>query len=1085
MSDLSEFQPYLESIRAAYAKWWQLYTLTDAAGKQRQAQQGSPPFDFGLIVQTVKKDDRREEEKIERFSVLDGIRKYAQQHVLLVGRPGSGKSTALARLMLEEATTAQARIPVLVELRYWQGSIEQLIRDSFTRHDLPAELLDEALKRSLILFDGVNELPSEEARSQLSAFRRNHPKLPMIFTTRDLSLGGDLGIEKKLEMQPLTEAQMQAFIRSYVPEQAEQMLRQLKDRLRELGQTPLLLWMLCGLFQQTGTIPENLGLVFREFTQGYERFLKEDVRIESDRAWWKPVLQQLAWVMMQGEKPTEFRVAIREEEAVRAIGQFLEGKVPYAEDFARKCLRDLQKHHLIQVGADLEELEFRHQLIQEYYAAEALLEQLPKLDDKRLKREYLNFLKWTEPVALMLALVDEAQAVRAVGLALDVDSMLGARLAGYVKEDYQAKTLNLVTVLEVSKVLKIRLLGEMRSRYAIQDLHAALKDEETLLLALRALERIGSDQAICEIPQAVNGKPSSVQSLAVRILEEVRSEVAIKGLQEIASNANSKIKDKVERALEKLGVRSTDKPLSQNITSRRRAMELSSSMSKRDLLLSAQQDIHPSIHKLIQNQGTHDLESFVKMLEKVNTKEAIAILLSTLNEDDDLYEITFLILGLLGYEEVLPQLITALKSDEEFIRESAVLGLSKIGTPGAIDGVIQALEDEDIYEIAAEILIHLADEVALPGLLKILEKEDSDTDICIRTAKALVKIESDGAIEGLLEALQDQSFDKSWVVADALKAAGKENLVLPELLEKMRSDYSYYDRCQTAISLGYLGEVRAIPMLLSAIDCEEPDICWKVIYVLGRFADYPITASTLQELSEAATPRLIQVILESNFSDSVAEAIEALSKLASPQQLPKFWQHSSSSLSFLRVIGSIQKRLKYYDYKIYQVHLEAQKNDRQTPQNNDLSPTIIQNYPNVIEVKQTIMSNSSKYNFPNAQKVQIFEQVTTYIENNHPTDPEVKTAIADLTLLLSQLQTQYPQVTTESQALTVLDAEFTEIQQFTTHPFVTLRQQLLSPERHLQAIKATLAEVAKHYLEESVWSKAAITYLDKMSETPD
>lgn len=84
------------------------------------------------------------------------------------------------------------------------------------------------------------------------------------------------------------------------------------------------------------------------------------------------------------------------------------------------------------------------------------------------------------------------------------------------------------------------------------------------------------------------------------------------------------------------------------------------------------------------------------------------------------------------------------------------------------------------------------------------------------------------------------------------------------------------------------------------------------------------------------------------------------------------------------------------------------------------------------------MSNSSKYNLPAAQKVQIFEQVTTYIENNYPTNPEVKTAIADLTLLLTQLQTQHPQVTTESQALTVLDAEFTEIRQSTTHPFVGL-----------------------------------------------
>jgi predicted NACHT family NTPase len=237
------------------------------------------------LISALFKEEReqRQEEKVERFSVLEGLRKYADQQVLLVGRPGSGKSTALARLMLEEATPALTpspspnpgrgelkRIPVLVELRYWQGSIAQLILNSFTRHGLALteEQLETVLSRSLILFDGVNELPSEEARSQLSAFRRNYPKLPMIFTTRDLSLGGDLGIEQKLEMQPLTEVQMQAFIRAYVPEQAEAMLRQLRDRLREFGQTPLLLWMLCQLFRQTGKIPENLGLVFRLFTPG-------------------------------------------------------------------------------------------------------------------------------------------------------------------------------------------------------------------------------------------------------------------------------------------------------------------------------------------------------------------------------------------------------------------------------------------------------------------------------------------------------------------------------------------------------------------------------------------------------------------------------------------------------------------------------------------------------------------------------------------------------------------------------------------------------------------------------------------------
>jgi hypothetical protein len=45
------FQPYLESICADYAQWWQLYILTDAAGKQ--AAETAPTFDFGLMVQAI------------------------------------------------------------------------------------------------------------------------------------------------------------------------------------------------------------------------------------------------------------------------------------------------------------------------------------------------------------------------------------------------------------------------------------------------------------------------------------------------------------------------------------------------------------------------------------------------------------------------------------------------------------------------------------------------------------------------------------------------------------------------------------------------------------------------------------------------------------------------------------------------------------------------------------------------------------------------------------------------------------------------------------------------------------------------
>jgi hypothetical protein len=55
-----QFQPYFESVRATYARWWQLYTLTDAAGKEA-AGAAAPTFDFGLMVERREEREKREE----------------------------------------------------------------------------------------------------------------------------------------------------------------------------------------------------------------------------------------------------------------------------------------------------------------------------------------------------------------------------------------------------------------------------------------------------------------------------------------------------------------------------------------------------------------------------------------------------------------------------------------------------------------------------------------------------------------------------------------------------------------------------------------------------------------------------------------------------------------------------------------------------------------------------------------------------------------------------------------------------------------------------------------------------------------
>ncbi|WP_287257338.1 HEAT repeat domain-containing protein, partial [Moorena sp. SIO4E2] len=389
-----------------------------------------------------------------------------------------------------------------------------------------------------LLIDGVNELPSEAARLDLTQFRQDYQKTtPMIFTTRDLGVGGDLGIQKKLQMQPLSAAQMSEFVRKYLPQQGEQMLQQLGDRLREFGQTPLLLMMLCDLFKSRGKIPSNLGLVFRFFTQSYSKQIKQDVKVSDhkSRKFWPELLQQLGFEMTKGDnpdKPEEISVAITKTKAEENLTNYLRHKAVVNPNVcAKNWLDDLLNHHLIQKSGDL--IEFRHQLIQEYYTAEYLLKQLPNLSDQDLQQKYLNYLKWTEPLVLMLQLLDnQKQAKRLVSLGLEVDWQLGARLAGAVKPEFQEDTVELVTRLNVPKLIKVELLGITASDRAIPELSKCLDDDHSYLRRSTAfsLGKIGTEATIEPLVKCLNNPDSHLGIIAVYALEKIGSEATIEPL---------------------------------------------------------------------------------------------------------------------------------------------------------------------------------------------------------------------------------------------------------------------------------------------------------------------------------------------------------------------------------------------------------------------------------------------------------------------------------------------------------------------------------------------------------------------------
>ncbi len=158
------------------------------------------------------------------------------------------------------------------------------------------------------MLDGLDEMRSQQRRQELQQFCEENSDTPMIFTTRDLALGGSLGIEKKLEMcAALTEAQIREFVGKYLPQHGDLLLRQLRDRLREVAETPLLLKMMCEVFENTGEIPQSKGELFQKLDRQYDEFKGEASVSEDFRRFKSDLLQQLAFVMLQGDsqQPTE------------------------------------------------------------------------------------------------------------------------------------------------------------------------------------------------------------------------------------------------------------------------------------------------------------------------------------------------------------------------------------------------------------------------------------------------------------------------------------------------------------------------------------------------------------------------------------------------------------------------------------------------------------------------------------------------------------------------------------------------------------------------------------------------------------
>ena len=777
-------------------------------------------------------------------------------------------------------------------------------------------------------------------RAHLIAFHKAYEQIQLICSTRELG-GGDLGIKRKLEIQPLGIPEIERFLQECIPEQRQKVSQLLNRDNRDLSRTPFVLWMLYDLFQKQGTEVETMAEAFRQFFRSFNKDYREDVPVTDERRKdWNSWLKHLAFTMLDTPAPTDPGLIISRERA----NQVLDGQ--FGKHSGDSRIEELLKYHVLESVSD-EEISFHHQLVQEYYAAEALLERLQKYPEwlekapeqqwTRFQQVYLNFLKWTEAIALMFGFPEvEAQAEQLVNLALDVDLYLAARLAGEFNLKVQEKTINLLitecTKRDLPLLFKVTCLNKAHSKHSTQILIKALRegDAEVQEKALEGLREIADKTVIQDLLWMIencDGRKYPLIMNAIKLLTALDLDKSTSSrLRELLRSQYPGIREVAALALGKLNTEPCIPDLTlalrdPAIRVRKAAISALGEMGHREIILDVIKILN--ICREEHNEGlfsTKD-DSFIVRVQAVGMVGRLRIcelteevFLAIEDPNSTVQMQASYALGQLCSVEIIPKLIEKLEAKDFRTRRAVIDTIRKLDREEAVPGLFLALEDSDesVRRSALYALGQLGRRNAIPHFIEILlDFNDKHHNILIE--KYLQELEPQRKLE-LVKQINSQDRYIRW---DAVKTLAKiaSHAAIPELIKNFSEEKHVGQRLQLIDSLRCTSSEEVLPTLLDALDDEEVSVQRHAAFAIRHLGN----GSHLPELWQQQTRRPL-------------EAIDG-------------------------AIVAIQSRCGFYNHEV----MESSRVDSQ----------------NNVEAEKSI-----QYIFPNAEDVKIFEKIDRYFESS-------------------------------------------------------------------------------------------------------
>jgi predicted NACHT family NTPase len=405
----------------------------------------------GLELSQLMRD--ADPEKFERFCLgnvrkrcvpgLEAVETFSK--LMILGKPGAGKTTFLKHLAIQciGGQFQGDRVPVLIALKDFAETtgqpdlLEYIDRSIATnpvgaRHAVPLPMILGA-GRALILLDGLDEVrdaDSSRLLRQIQEFSQQFPQNQFVITCRIAAKEYTFEKFTEVEIADFDDKQIADFSGKWFrskndPIKAERFLQRLMEDapIRELATNPLLLTLLCLVFEDSGSFPTNRAELYQT---GVDVLLKKwDVKrnIDREQVYKRLSLKRKEDLLSQIARTT-FEAGnyfFKQREVERYITQYIQNLPDASTDpealelDSVAVLKSIEAHHGLFVERARRIYSFSHLTFHEYFTARKIVTSCNPYaaDDPTLQSlvTHLTEKRWREVFLLTVGMLDSADTL--------------------------------------------------------------------------------------------------------------------------------------------------------------------------------------------------------------------------------------------------------------------------------------------------------------------------------------------------------------------------------------------------------------------------------------------------------------------------------------------------------------------------------------------------------------------------------------------------------------------------------------------------------------------------------------------------